>query len=119
MNLYNIAAAVTDHLVGRLLRRALFALLCAGFAIVALYHFTVAGTLALEFYYGSVNAQLIVGAIYTVCALIALTIMWTMGRKAATPREPALAAPREMQVAMLVEAVMLGYSMGKKRERAS
>ena len=119
MSLYNIAAAATDHLVGRLLRRALLLVLLAGCAIVAIYHFTAAGTVALEGLYGALYTQLIVGGIFTVLALLALVILWAMGRKAAKPSEPVVAVPREMQMAMLLEAAMLGYGMAKKKERAN
>ena len=119
MRLEHIAGIAFDHIFRRLLRRALLALLMAGFAVVALYHFTIAGTLALEAQYGVLQAQLVVAAIYSAFALITLAIWWAMGRLAASASSPALAAPREMQMAMLVEAVMLGYQMGKKGERAS
>ena len=92
MSLYNIAAAATDHLLGRLLRRALLALVMAAFAIVAIYHFTVAGMLALEAHFGDLHAQLIVAAIYTALAAISYAILWAMGRKNATSSAPALSA---------------------------
>jgi hypothetical protein len=118
MSLYNIAAAATDHLLGRLLRRALLALVMAAFAIVAIYHFTIAGMLALAVRFGDLQAQLIVAAIYTALAAISYAILWAMGRKNATPSAPGLSATREMQLAMLVEAAMLGFSLTKKGKRA-
>jgi hypothetical protein len=116
MGLYNIAAAATDHLVGRLLRRALLAFLMAAFAIVAIYHFTVAGMLALEALYGALHAQLIVAGIYSAAAAMSLAILWASGRKIAIPRAAVPSQPREAQLAMLVEAVMLGYSLARKGE---
>jgi len=119
MSLYNIAAAATENLLGRLLRRVLLAILLAICAIVAIYHFTAAGTVALEGLYGALYAQLIIGSIFTAFALITLAILWAMGRKAAKPRSPPIDTPREKQAAMLVEAAMLGYEMGHKKQRAS
>jgi hypothetical protein len=120
MSLYNTVTAAAGHFAGRLLRRALLAFLMVVFALVALYHFTSAGTVALEQQYGTLYAQLIVGAIYIALTLISLMILWIMGRKHTTAAAPAVApASAEMQMAMLVEAGMLGYSMGKKKERAS
>lgn len=120
MGIYNTVTAAAGHFAGRLLRRALLAFLMVVFALVALYHFTAAGTVALEQQYGGLYAQLIVGAIYIALMLISLTILWAMGRKTATAGAPAVApASAEMQLAMLVEAGMLGYAMGKKKERAS
>src|SRR5471032_2979873 len=80
MNLQSIAATVANHLFGRLLRRALLALAIAALAIVALYHFTAAGMLALESRFSDLHAQLIVAGIYTVLAAIALTILWAKSR---------------------------------------
>ena len=119
MSLYNIAAAATENLLGRLLRRALLVILLAGCAIVAVYHFTSAGTVALEGLYGALYAQLIVGGIFTAFALVTLAILWAMGRKAAKTKSPPVDIPREKQAAMLVEAAMLGYEMGHKKQRAS
>ena len=64
------------------------------------------------------HAQLIVGAIYTAAAAITYAIFWAMGRSSASAGAPLLTAPREMQLAMLIEAVMLGYSLARKGERA-
>ena len=119
MRLEHIADVAFDHIFGRILRRALLAAAIAVFALVAIYHFTVAGTITLEAQYGALYAQLIVAAIFTALAAICYAILWAMGRKAASSVAPALTAPREMQMAMLIEAVMLGYALARKRERAS
>ena len=118
MRLDHLAAAAIDHVLGLLLRRALFALAIATFAIVAIYQGTVAGTLALEMQYGEMIAHLIVAATYAPVALIAFAILWAMGRKSASASAPALSGQREMQLAMLVEAAMLGYALARKGDRA-
>jgi hypothetical protein len=114
MNLQTIAAAVASHLFGRLLRRALLGLVMAALAIVAIYHFTVAGMLALETRFDALHAQLIVAAIYSALAVISLTILWVTGRHRAKARAPLLTHQREMQVATLIEAAMLGYELARK-----
>jgi quinol-cytochrome oxidoreductase complex cytochrome b subunit len=119
MHLYNIAAAAIEHMLGQMLRRALFVLVVAVFAIVAMYQFTIAGTLALETQYGTMPAHLIVAAVYAAVALITFAILWATGRKGTNASAAVLTAPREMQMAMLVEAVMLGYALARKGERAS
>ena len=43
MRFDNLIATAADHFVGRLARRALIALVMVACAIVALYHFTIAG----------------------------------------------------------------------------
>ena len=117
MNLQSIAATVANHLFGRLLRRALLALAIAALTITALYHFTVAGMLALEMRFSDLHAQLIVAGIYTVLAAVTLTILWAKSRNRTTPSAAVLSGPREIQLAMLIEAAMLGYSLARKGER--
>jgi uncharacterized membrane protein len=120
MRVDQIMAGVAEHLVGRLLRRALIAAVMAACAVVALYHFTIAGTIALQGPYGDLYARLIVGGIYALLSIIALSILWAMRSKpAAFTGASALSNPREIQLVMLVEAVMLGYTLARKRERAS
>jgi protein-S-isoprenylcysteine O-methyltransferase Ste14 len=117
MRLDQIAAPIVNQLMAPLLRRALVAALLGLAALIALYHLTVAGTLALELQYGALNAHLIIAAIYVVLALIAFFVLWAMWTKPAVTTTPALSEPRNMQLLMLVEAVMLGYSLSRKSDR--
>jgi hypothetical protein len=116
MQLNHLAMVAIDHVFGRLLRRSLIALAIAAFAAVAIYQGTVAGTLALQVHYSEMTAHLIVTAVYAALTLIGFVILWATGTKSASA--PALSVPRELQLAMLVEAAMLGYSLAKKGERA-
>jgi len=118
MRLENIAGLAFDHILGRILRRALLVLLIAGFAVVALYYFTAAGSLSLETHYGALHALLIVGAVYAAVA-IAFAIWWARLNKRASVSAPVLSNQRDMQIAMLVEAVMLGYALARKGSRIS
>ncbi|MCK9919106.1 hypothetical protein MXD81_59260 [Microbacteriaceae bacterium K1510] len=115
MRLDQIAATAMNQLVGRIIRRAAAAAVMAIFVLVALYQFTVAGTIALEMQHGALNAHLIVAGIYIVLALAAFAAFWMMRPKPATDGTPALSQPREMQLIMLVEAVMLGYALARKK----
>jgi hypothetical protein len=117
MRIDQVADAIAGHLFGRLVRRLLIALAAIALGVVALYYFTAAGSLALEPQYGAVGTGLIIGAIYAAAA-IACTIWWVMLGRPSTSRTPALSNPRDMQIAMLVEAVMLGYSLARKTPRA-
>jgi hypothetical protein len=120
MRLDHLIAVTAEHVVGRLLRRALIAIVMAACAVVALYQFTLAGTIALQGQYGELYARLVVGGIYALLSIISLSILWAMRAKpAALAGTSALSNPREMQLVMLVEAVMLGYALARKRERAS
>ena len=119
MNFNNLIATATGHLLGRLLRRA-FVVVVMGFClIIALYHLTIAGNIALTGQYGDLDARLIIGAVYAAMALISLVILWAMRARSAKYAEtPALSKPHEMQLVMLVEAAMLGYSLARKGARA-
>jgi hypothetical protein len=117
MQLSDLTGLTFETLFGRLLRRALGAVLLAAFAVIALYYANGAGTVALTAQVGLLYAYMIMAAIYAVFALIVLTVlMTTRTKKALVVDKPngALANPRNMQIAMLVEAVMLGYSLSRK-----
>jgi hypothetical protein len=115
MRLDDIPGLVFDRLFGRLIWRVLGIALLALFALVALYHFTVAGTLALQTQYGALSAYLVVAGLYTAAALITLLVLWgTRNGRATQVDQAALAAPKNMQLAMLVEAVLLGYSLARR-----
>ena len=116
MQLNDITSVTFNQLFGRLLRRALSVALLAAFAVVALYYANGAGTLALAQSYGVLNAYLIMAAIYAVFALIVFTVLFATRAKKVVAEKPqgALANPRNMQIAMLIEAVMLGYSLSRK-----
>jgi len=118
MRLDQIAGTALNHLLGRFMRRAVAAAVMALFVLIALYQFTVAGTIALELQHGALNAHLIVAGIYIVLALLAFAACWAMRAKPAGDGMPALSQPREMQLIMLVEAVMLGYALARKGDRA-
>ena len=89
------------------------------FTLAAIYHFTIVGTLALEVQYGLLYAHLIVAAAYSAAALITTIIFWAMRTKRPNenPVAAARAAPRNAQIAMLIEAGMLGYTFGRKSGR--
>jgi type VI protein secretion system component VasK len=118
MNFNNLIAAATTRLLGRMLRRALVVAVMGVCAMIALYHFTIAGNIALAGQFGDLNARLIIGAAYTAIALISFVILWAMRSKPAGPATPVLSKPAETQLVMLVEAAMLGYAMARKGERA-
>lgn len=119
MRLDQIAAMTINQLVARLARRAAIAAAMVLFAVIALYQLTVAGTVALELQYGPLYAHLIIAGIYIVLALAAFAGLWAMRIKPAHVATPVLGQPREMQLVMLVEAVMLGYALARKGGRAS
>lgn len=116
MQLNDIVQVTFNQLFGRLLRRALGAALLVAFAVVALYYASGAGTLALTQSYGALYAYLIMAAIYGGIALVVLFSLYATRHKSAAVNkaEDALATPPNMQIAALIEAVMLGYTMARK-----
>lgn len=116
MQLNDLASATFHQMFGGLLRRALGAALLAAFAIAAICYANSAGTLALTESYGALNAYMIMTAIYAVFALIVFAVLWARRARPVIADRPegALASPRNMQIAMLIEAAALGYSMARK-----
>ena len=88
MNLNNLVAAAADRLLGRILRRALVVVAMGVCTIIAVYHFTIAGNIALTGQFGDLNARLIIGAVYAAMALISLVILWAMRSKSAATTQP-------------------------------
>ena len=118
MQLENIIATAGGHLVGRLLRRALVVVVIGICAIIALYHLTIAGNIALTGQFGDLDARLIIGGIYAGLALISLVVLWALRSKPAVAATSALSKPGQIQLIMLAEAVMLGYALARKGVRA-
>ncbi len=116
MRFSHIAEFTINHLFSRLKRRTIGASALVLFTLVAVYYFTSAGMQALEAEYGLLHARLIVAAIYTAAALIALIVLWATRAKPPIDDQTAnaLMSPRNAQIAMLIEAAMLGYALARK-----
>ncbi len=85
--------------------------------LVALYHLTVAAMLKLEMLYTPIEARLWVGVGYAVVALAIVVTIWATRRKRTAQREKIegfLGSPGNAQMAMLLEAAMIGFMAGKK-----
>jgi len=120
MRLTELAEATISPLVARLARRAAMFAALGLLAIVALYYVSAAGTVALALEYGPVTAYLVMAGIYALLAIVvAITLLATRSRPVATqdPLANALsstASSRNMQIAAVVEAAMLGYTLARK-----
>jgi hypothetical protein len=117
MSLANIAEAAAVRLLGKLAQYAVFGLFGGIFALMALYNFTAAGMTALEIEFGIVYARLIVAAIYMVLALASAAMLWFLARNAGKFEPASEPAPRHVQLAALIEALILGYEAAKKGRR--
>ena len=118
MRLDQIASLAVDQVIGRLIRRALVLLAAFVFAIVAICYFCGAGQTALTVNYGAVVALAVMGGVFTVLAGGCLLAWYATGRRKPASGAPALANPRNAQLVMLVEALMLGYSLARRSDRA-
>lgn len=118
MSLATIAEAAAGRLLGTLSRYLVFALLAAIFALGALYHVTVAGITALELEFGVIYARLIVAGIYAALTLASGGVVWVMVRKGGKKRPEPEPKPRHVQLAMLLEAAILGFEVARKGRRA-
>ena len=120
MRLTELAEATISPLVARLVRRAALFGALGLLGIVTLYYVSAAGTVALALEYGPVTAYLIMGGIYALLAIaVAITLLATRTKTvpAQDPVANALSSTsssRNMQIAALIEAVMLGYTLARK-----
>jgi uncharacterized iron-regulated membrane protein len=118
MSLANIAEAAAGRLFGKLMLYVAFALLAGIFALVTLYHFTVAGMIALEMEFGVLYARLMVAGVYLLLTLVSGGMLWMLARKAGKPSPAPEPTPRHVQFAALIEALILGYEMARKSRRS-
>ncbi len=121
MRLNQIISYLISQLIGRLLSRVLAAAVIGLSGLIALYQFIVVGTLALETQVGFLYAHLIIGGMFAVTALAGIiALVATRARRLRSARtEEVLDEPRITQLAMLIEAVLLGYySLSKKTPRS-
>jgi hypothetical protein len=126
MKLVDIGRALIRNLTARLVRRAALIALGGLFALAALYHFTVAGTVALELKVGVLYARLIIAGLYALAAVVTATVFWlTRARRTngggplGLLQAPAMGDIKFAQLAMIVEAILLGYSLSRKSNRSN
>lgn len=123
MRLTDIGAMAMGGVAARLRRDATGYAVCAVCALTAIVLMVWASVLALEPSAGAVYARLIVGGVF---AAIAIAIVIAL-RLAHQPRQPATAglhadtaaarSAQFAQLAMIVEAVMLGYALSRRSDR--
>jgi hypothetical protein len=118
MSLIDAAGQVIGQVAGKLLRRLTGWLLVGIFALAAVYELTVAIVLALEAKFGVVTAHLLVGAFYILAALGAFGYLWMTSRRtssATAPKVGSLHPQIELQLSTIVEAMLLGYSLSRRK----
>ena len=117
MTLADIAGVAVNRIVGRLLRRAVAWLFVAIAVLAGLYQATIAVTAALQIEFGAIYAHLIIAAFYATAAILTVAVLWLTGRNSFLAYESRASIeriPAELQIATLVEAMLLGYAMSRR-----
>lgn len=123
MRLNDVVGMMFNGAAAKLRRDALMYGTCAVCGVTALILACSASLLALEPIVGAVYARLIVGGVFV---LIALVVVLSVRLSQPGQRQPVAAAQPQAaprgnqqfaQIAMIVEAVMLGYSLSRKSDR--
>jgi hypothetical protein len=123
---FNGAAATLSGATVKLKRNAILYGLCAACALAMLVLTVSASLLALEPRVGLIYARLILAGVFALALGAIVLTIWLTGRPLdAAPAaaqmnlhgqaQPAQRGVQFAQVAMIVEAVMLGYSLARKR----
>jgi hypothetical protein len=104
----------------KLIRNAVLYLLGAFCAVAAIILAATACVLALEPHVGSVYARLILAGAFALVVIVIMLTLWSAGRPAKAPGvqmplHPQAQTAQFAQLAMIVEAVLLGYSMARRR----
>jgi hypothetical protein len=118
MALTDIASATIGRILGRLLRRLACWLLVGLFALAALYQASVAAAVALETAFGAFYAHLIIAGVYTLAAIGVGAFLWVTVRRPLLDdeyRKSLAKLPAEAQVATIIEALLLGYAMARRK----
>jgi type VI protein secretion system component VasK len=122
MRLEHVVSLAIGQLFGRLIRRGIAMAVLALLVLIAVYHLTVAGIIALEQIYGPLDARLIVFGIYVVLALIVFGYLFATRAKPAAAtgkgkRGGIAGAPQDVQMAMLLDSILLGYTAARRKSR--
>jgi len=112
--------SVLDAPISRLRNYAIGIAVCTAGTIGAAYYVLAAAVLALEPQVGAVYARLIVAAAFAIIALCALAIPRLARAESLTKRAQAetKAMPKNDRLAMIIEAVLLGFSASAARKTA-
>jgi hypothetical protein len=115
MRLEHVVSQAINQLMGRLVRRAIIMTLLGLFALAAIYHFSVAGIIALEGIFGALYARLIIAGVDLVIALVFFGVLYmTRAKPLTVKKRPGISrAPQDVQIAMLIESVLQGYALAR------
>lgn len=122
-----IAGPLLQQMAAKFRRILIVGVLSVGFGVAAIYQFSIALLLALEPQVGLIGARVLVGVADLVVVLAAIGgAAWSARWAAAAPTpaaapaagprsgQPRTGPPRTGQWTMIVEAVLLGYSLARR-----
>ncbi len=118
MALTDFASATLGRIVGRLVRRAVCWALVGVFGLIALYQASVAAAVALETKFGAFYAHLMIAGFYALLAIGFVVFLWFTVRRPLLDekyRKSLAKLPAEAQVATIIEAMLLGYAMSRRK----
>jgi hypothetical protein len=118
MALTDLAGATIGRIVGRLARRVVCWALVGLFGLAALYQASVAAVVGLETVIGAFYAHLAIAGFYAFAAVVVLGYLWISARRALPDkkyRESLAELPTEARVATIIEAMLLGYAMSRRK----
>lgn len=118
MALTDVASATLERIAGRLMRRAVCWLLVGLFALAALYQASVSAAVALEDSFGGLYAHLMIAGFYALAAIGILAFLWFSVRRPLLDddyRETLAKLPTEARVATIIEALLLGYALSRRK----
>jgi hypothetical protein len=124
MHLKDIVTLAFNGFAAKLRRNAIAYAVCAVSSLAIVLLVTSAGVLALEPRVGAVYARLIPAGVFAL--VIASIVVWLYRARAARPNMTSMMnahaeIPRRQaqfaQIAMIVEAVLLGYSLSRRSDR--
>jgi len=120
--LTDFLGSVLDAPISRLRNWVIGVAICAAGAIGAIYYAAAAAWLALEPRVGAIYAHLILAAIFVVIALLGIAIPRMMAARGESVTErahaQAKAMPKNERLAMIIEALLLGFSASTSRKTA-
>jgi cytochrome c biogenesis protein CcdA len=113
--------SVLDAPISRLRRQVISIAVCVAAAIGAIFYAASAATLALEAQVGAVYGRLIIAGAFALIALAAIAIPRWSRAESITERAQAeaKAMPKNDRLAMILEAVLLGFSASTARKPAN
>jgi hypothetical protein len=110
--------AIIKRAILRVMRRTVGWVLVLVGLISALWEATAAAVVALEYLIAPVYAHLVIAGFYALLAIIVLLILSLTARRvslAQSYRASVLSLSPELQIAAIIEALVLGYTLARRK----